>query len=323
MPQSDGSAIGNVTRPDYEEDHQSVLVTVTLKKGVEQRVKTFEYTVLALRDITPPTLISSSPAHNNMNVLYGTHQMILTFNENIQPPTRTGGYAYYARAFNVTVNGAMPDTVILIYENKTLTVRDRSGSFAVVLRNRDPSIRRFRLGRNSLSEEIRIQFQVEEKIIRAWTLFHRFLPTGKFVALIPLLPSSSALLNQQGNNFSLIGLSNQQYTTIPIVCEMTGGDVTISMKYAGWSLTKGQIYLLFIPPGAFQDRFGHQSTATLISFVTIPEDVNLQISKIYPQNNQASGSINQSLQVELSHAATVAQGKISLTGPAGNACRLQ
>ncbi len=322
VPQPGGNAIGNVTRPDYEENHQSILVTVTLQKGVEQRVKTFEYTVLALRDITPPTLISPKPDMNAPTFLYGTNQVVLTFDENIQPRNRTGGYAYYARAFNVTVNGAMPDTVILIYENNTLTVRDQSGSFAggfneIVI----PASAVLDMAGNPLGEEIRIQFLMEEKIIQPLNIISSVPANGANSVQLdtPLTFRLSSSDISKGNNFNLIGLSNQQYSTIPIVCELTGGDVTIKMKYAGWSLRKGQVYLLFIPPGAFQDRFGNQSTATLISFVTIPEDINLQISKTYPQNNQASVSILQSLQVELSHAATVAQGKISLTDPAGNA----
>ncbi|MFA5636572.1 MAG: immunoglobulin-like domain-containing protein, partial [Anaerovoracaceae bacterium] len=320
-PGGEEDTVGEVNRPGYEDSHQAVTVTVTITKGSQQKVKEFGYTVLALRDITPPVPVTITPAHNSMDVAYNTKETVITFNEDIMPKDGTNFYGYWPKYMGITLNGSlMPDDYIVRFEGKKLIIINRAGVmptgknqiFIPAGTVKDKS-------GNSMADDINITYTVEERVVRNIGLASSIPANGAVNVSVGTEISftfdTSGLT--QGSNFNKIALMNEQYPSIPIQCELKDDKVTVSFKYADWSLQKGQVYMLFIPGGAVKDRFLNQNEMQLLSFVVSPETPVPTIASTFPEQNAADVSVLQHIQIHFKEAVIRSGGQVRITDATG------
>lgn len=315
------SITGLVKRPGYEDSHRSVTVTVTITKGSHQKVKKFEYTVLALRDTAPPVPVSIVPANNSIDVAYNTKETLIKFNEDIIHPDGTNFYGYLPKHLNITLNGSpMSDDYIVRYTGTDLIITNRAG-FMPTGKNEifiPASAVRDKTG-NFMAEDLNIVYTVEERVVRNIGIASSVPTDG--MANVPTNAEISVTFDtsglKKGSSFNGIALMNEQYPNIPIVCELKDNKVTVSFKYAGWSLQKGKIYWLLIPGGAVEDRFLNQNQTQLLSFIVSPETVKPTIISNFPKQNETDVSVLQHIQINYKDAVTRSTGQIRITDEAG------
>jgi hypothetical protein len=317
----DQSITGLVTRPDYDENHRPVTVTVTITKGSQEKIKTFEYTVLALRDITPPIPVSIAPAHNSIDVAYNTKETVVTFNEDIMPSDGSNFYGYWPRFLNITLNGSlMSDEYMVRFEGKKLIISSRVG-FMPTGKNEIliPAETVKDKSGNSMEEDLNIVYTVEERVVRNISIASSVPADG--AARVPADTEISFTFDTsgliKGSSFNDIVLMNEQYPKIPIVCELKDNEVIVSFKYAGWSLQKGKIYWLLIPGGAVEDRFLNQNKIQLLSFVVVPETEKPTIISIFPKQNETDVSVLQHIQINYKDAIFRSEGQVRITDQIG------
>ncbi|MDD3537488.1 MAG: Ig-like domain-containing protein, partial [Eubacteriales bacterium] len=317
----EGSIIGAVSRPGIGESNRSVTVTATVTRGNQQEVKVFEYTVIALRDVTPPVPVTIAPAHNSVDAAYNTKETVVTFDEDIMHKDGTSFYAYWPKYLNITLNGSlMSNDYMVRFEGNKLKIINTAGLmpagrneiFIPAGAVRDKS-------GNFMSDDLTIVYTVEERIVRNIGLASSVPADGAVnvpaSTAISFAFDASGLI--KGSNFNSIALMNEKYPSIPVQCELTDNEVNVTFKYPGWTLEKGRIYWLLIPGGAVQDRFLNQNETQLLSFVVSPDTIKPTVVSTFPAQNETGVSVLQHIQVNYQDAVIRSAGQVRITDETG------
>lgn len=316
-----GSIAGQVIRPAIGEGNRSITVSASVTRGSQTKAKVFEYTVLARLDTEAPVPVSIAPAHNSVDVAYSTKETVVTFNEDIVSGDGTKYYGYLPKYFNVTLNGSpMPDSYMVRFEGKKLIILARSGLMPAG-RNEiliPAGTVRDKAG-NPMAENLAIAYTVEERIVRNIGLASSIPANG--AVNVPVGSEISFTFDTsgltKGSNFSSIALMNELYPSIPIQCELRDNKVTVSFKYAGWSLQKGKIYWLLIPGAAVADRFLNQNQTQLLSFVVAPDTLKPVVVSTFPKQDETGVSVLQHIQLNYKDAVLRSAGQARMTDAAG------
>lgn len=318
----DGNATGVITRPSYSQDHRTVMLTVTIRKGIDELIKTFEYTILAMKDETAPKMVLTSPADGSTNVHYNTKEVIVTFDEDIQLYGRYPAYAYKLDFSKIQYSGGMPGSniIVKIDGNKLILVNTETYFPSGLNEIRVPSEVISDLTGNKVLDEINIAFSIEEKQIKKIEVISSVPASGESQVrtdtTISLQFNSTGLA--AGTSFNNIVLYDDNFRDYPVNCTINSDVITITQKYADRTLSRGRTYFILIPPGAVEDRFMNQNALTLLSFVTLPDPIGPEISSTYPSSGDTNVSVSTGIRLYFKDTAVLAGGRIRLTDADGS-----